>query len=492
MTSHSTTQTPNTSDFSAITALSPLDGRYAAKLAKLRPIMSEFGYLQYRVQVEMTWFVALSDAGFDEFKPLSKEARSHLLNIMANFSEQDAQAIKDIEKVTNHDVKAVEYWLTGYFSGSGETKTWVKGQFDALPELHAMRGFVHFACTSEDINNTSHALQLQAGRDRVLLPALDGIITKLREMAHAYASVPMLSRTHGQTASPTTVGKEIANVMMRLAKARDNIARVSIMAKMNGAVGNYNAHLSAWPDFDWEAFSKGVIERAEPKSSTIESFGLGLTFQPYSIQIEPHDYMAEMFDATARANTILIDWARDVWAYVSLGYFKQKLKAGEIGSSTMPHKVNPIDFENAEGNLGMANAMLKHLSEKLPISRWQRDLTDSTVLRNMGVAFGYTTLAYNSMMVGLNKLELNETALNEDLNAAWEVLAEPIQTVMRRYGVQGAYEKLKEATRGNTVTAADLHQLIASLDIPEAEKTRLLAMTPASYVGKAAELAKRA
>ncbi|HOZ66804.1 MAG TPA: adenylosuccinate lyase, partial [Burkholderiaceae bacterium] len=422
---------------------------------------------------------------------LSKEARSHLLNIMANFSERDAQAIKDIEKVTNHDVKAVEYWLTGYFSGTGETKTWVKGQFDALPELHAMRGFVHFACTSEDINNTSHALQLKAGRDRVLLPALDGIITKLREMAHAYASVPMLSRTHGQTASPTTVGKEIANVMMRLAKARDNIARVSIMAKMNGAVGNYNAHLSAWPDFDWEAFSKGVIERAEPGTNTVDAFGLGLTFQPYSIQIEPHDYMAEMFDATARANTILIDWARDVWAYVSLGYFKQKLKAGEIGSSTMPHKVNPIDFENAEGNFGMANAMLKHLSEKLPISRWQRDLTDSTVLRNMGVAFGYTTLAYNSMMVGLNKLELNETALNEDLNAAWEVLAEPIQTVMRRYGVQGAYEKLKEATRGNTVTAADLHQLIASLDIPEAEKTRLLAMTPASYVGKAAELAKR-
>ena len=491
MTSHSTTQTPNTSDFSAITALSPLDGRYAAKLAKLRPIMSEFGYLLYRVQVEMTWFVGLSDAGFDEFKPLSKAARLHLLNIMANFSERDAQAIKDIEKVTNHDVKAVEYWLTGYFSGTGETKTWVKGKFDALPELHAMRGFVHFACTSEDINNTSHALQLKAGRDRVLLPALDGIITKLREMAHAYASVPMLSRTHGQTASPTTVGKEIANVMMRLAKARDNIARVSIMAKMNGAVGNYNAHLSAWPDFDWEAFSKGVIERAEPGTNTVDAFGLGLTFQPYSIQIEPHDYMAEMFDATARANTILIDWARDVWAYVSLGYFKQKLKAGEIGSSTMPHKVNPIDFENAEGNLGMANAMLKHLSEKLPISRWQRDLTDSTVLRNMGVAFGYTTLAYNSMMVGLNKLELNETALNEDLNAAWEVLAEPIQTVMRRYGVQGAYEKLKEATRGNTVTAADLHQLIASLDIPEAEKTRLLAMTPASYVGKAAELAKR-
>jgi len=485
-----------TTDFSALTALSPLDGRYAAKLTQLRPIMSEFGYLRYRVQVEISWFVALSDAGFDEFKPLSNEARAHLLNIIAGFSEHDAHAIKDIEKVTNHDVKAVEYWLTGYFTDTGDTKTWVKGQFDALPELHAMRGFVHFACTSEDINNTSHALQLKAAREHVLLPALDDIIAKLRSMAHTYAEVPMLSRTHGQTASPTTVGKEIANVVMRLMHARDNIANVRIKAKMNGAVGNYNAHLSAWPNHDWEAFSKGVIERPEPHAKQIgttevDAFGLGLTFQPYSIQIEPHDYMAELFDAIARTNTILIDWARDVWAYISLGYFKQKLKAGEIGSSTMPHKVNPIDFENAEGNLGMANAMLKHLSEKLPISRWQRDLSDSTVLRNMGVAFGYTTLAYNSMLVGLNKLELNENALNADLNPAWEVLAEPIQTVMRRYGVHGAYEKLKEATRGNTVTAADLQQLIAALDIPQAEKTRLLAMTPASYVGKAAELAKR-
>ncbi len=483
----------NSPNFSALTALSPLDGRYAAKLANLRPLMSEFGYMQRRVQVEITWFVALSDAGFAEFKPLSAEARAHLVGILTNFSEADAQAIKDIEKVTNHDVKAVEYWLAGYFAGSGDAKVWVKGQFDALPELHAMRGFIHFACTSEDINNTSHALQLKGARDQVILPAVDGIIAKLREMAHSYASVPMLSRTHGQTASPTTVGKEVANVLVRLTKARENIARVNLMAKMNGAVGNYNAHLSAWPEFDWEAFSQGVVERAEPTAGSHgRRFGLGLTFQPYSIQIEPHDYMAELYDAVARANTILIDWSRDVWGYVSLGYFKQRLKAGEIGSSTMPHKVNPIDFENAEGNLGLANALLRHLSEKLPISRWQRDLTDSTVLRNMGVALGYAALAYSSLMVGLNKLELNEQALADDLDSAWEVLAEPIQTVMRRYGVQGAYEKLKEATRGNVVTAADLHKLIASLDIPAVEKTRLLAMTPASYVGKAAELAKRA
>ena len=482
---------PTISALSTLTALSPHDGRYAAKLANLRPLMSEFGYMQRRVQVEITWFVALSDAGFAEFKPLSNEARAHLVSILTNFSEADAQAIKDIEKVTNHDVKAVEYWLSGYFAGSENAKIWIKGQFDALPELHAMRGFIHFACTSEDINNTSHALQLKGARGLVILPALDGIITKLREMAHSFAAVPMLSRTHGQTASPTTVGKEVANVLMRLTKARDNIASVNLMAKMNGAVGNYNAHLSAYPDFDWEAFSQGVIERDEPKAGSNAAFGLGLTFQPYSIQIEPHDYMAELFDAVARANTILIDFSRDIWGYVSLGYFKQRLKAGEIGSSTMPHKVNPIDFENAEGNLGLANALLRHLSEKLPISRWQRDLTDSTVLRNMGVALGYAALAYSSLMVGLNKLELNESALADDLDNAWEVLAEPIQTVMRRYGVQGAYEKLKEATRGNTVTAADLHTLINGLDIPQTEKNRLLAMTPASYVGKAAELAKR-
>ncbi len=451
-------------------ALSPLDGRYAAKLAALRPLMSEQGYMHRRVQVEVAWLIALSDAGFAEFKPLSPGARTYLLGLVKHFSEADALAIKDIEKTTNHDVKAVEYWI--------------KSKFEARPELEAASEFVHFACTSEDINNTSHALQLRAGRDLVLLPALDRILLKLREMAHHLADVPMLSRTHGQTASPTTVGKEIANVVVRLQTACDRIAGVKILAKMNGAVGNYNAHLAAWPDFDWEAFARKVVETPEP-------MGLGLTFQPFSIQIEPHDYMAELFDAVARANTILIDFSRDVWGYVSLGYFKQKLKAGEIGSSTMPHKVNPIDFENAEGNLGLANALLRHLSEKLPISRWQRDLTDSTVLRNMGVALGYATLAYQSLLAGLNKLELNAPALVADLNASWEVLAEPIQTVMRRFGVSGAYEKLKEVTRGQTVTAEALHELIRSLDIPPAEKDRLLALTPATYTGMAADLARR-
>jgi adenylosuccinate lyase len=471
-TSPSSPATPSSAPavLSAVSALSPLDGRYAGRVASLRPYMSEQGYMHRRVQVEIAWFIALSDAGFEEFKPLSAGARTYLLSLVKNFSEIDAVAIKDIEKVTNHDVKAVEYWI--------------KSKFDARPELEKAAEFVHFACTSEDINNTSHALQLKGGRDAVLLPALDGVIGKLREMAHAFAAVPMLSRTHGQTASPTTVGKELGNVVMRLAAAREKIASVKLMGKMNGAVGNYNAHLSAWPDFDWEAFSREVVETPEP-------LGLGLAFQPYSIQIEPHDYMAELFDAVARANTILIDLSRDIWGYVSVGYFKQRLKAGEIGSSTMPHKVNPIDFENAEGNLGLANALLRHLSEKLPISRWQRDLTDSTVLRNMGVALGYAVLAYHSMGVGLNKLELNEEALAADLDASWEVLAEPIQTVMRRFGVAGAYEKLKEVTRGKTVTAEALHTLIRSLDIPQAEKDRLLALTPGSYVGKAAELARR-
>jgi adenylosuccinate lyase len=455
---------------SPINALSPLDGRYAGRLANLRPLMSEQGYMHRRVQVEIAWFIALSDAKFAEFKPLSPGARTYLLGLVKNFSEADANAIKAIEKTTNHDVKAVEYWI--------------KSKFDARPELQAVAEFVHFACTSEDINNTSQALQIKYSREQVLLPALDKVIDRLRQMAHEYADEPMLSRTHGQTASPTTVGKEFANVVVRLVKTRETIARIELMAKMNGAVGNYNAHLSAWPEFDWEAFSRHVIETPEP-------LGLGLTFQPYSIQIEPHDYMAELFDAVARTNTILIDLSRDIWGYVSVGYFKQSLKKGEIGSSTMPHKVNPIDFENAEGNLGMANAMLRHMSEKLPISRWQRDLTDSTVLRNMGVALGYAVLAYNSLSVGLNKLELNHEALAKDLDNSWEVLAEPIQTVMRRYGVQGAYEKLKEVTRGKTVKAEDLHGLIRSLEIPEAEKERLLVMTPASYVGMAAELARR-
>ena len=432
--------------------------------------MSEQGYMHRRVQVEVAWFIALSDAGFVEMKPLTPGARTYLLGLVKNFSEADANAIKAIEKVTNHDVKAVEYWI--------------KSKFDARPELLAVAEFVHFACTSEDINNTSHALQIKAAREQVILPALDGLVTTLRMLAHAFADVPMLARTHGQTASPTTVGKEIANVAVRLLKAREQVAAVQLLGKMNGAVGNYNAHLAAWPEFDWETFSRKVVETPTP-------LGLGLTFQPYSIQIEPHDYMAELFDALARCNTILIDFSRDIWGYVSLGYFKQRLKDGEIGSSTMPHKVNPIDFENAEGNLGLANAVLRHLSEKLPISRWQRDLTDSTVLRNIGVAFGYAVLAYSSLATGLGKLELNQEALANDLDAAWEVLAEPIQTVMRRFGVPGAYELLKEVTRGKTVTAEALHGLIRSLAIPEAEKARLLAMTPGSYTGKAAELARR-
>ena len=456
--------------FSAISALSPLDGRYASRLAKLRPIMSELGYMQRRLQVELAWLVALSDAGFQEFAPLTPDARRYLSGLVLNFSEADGEAIKAIEKTTNHDVKAVE--------------DWIKAKFEGHTELVAASEFVHFACTSEDINNTSHALQLKAGRDQVLLPALDAIIGKLREMAHAFATVPMLSRTHGQTASPTTVGKEIANVVARLDAARSRIASVRLLAKMNGAVGNYNAHLSAWPDFDWESFSRRVVESPEP-------VGLGLQFQPYSIQIEPHDYMAELFDAVARANNILIDWSRDVWGYVSLGYFKQKLRDGEVGSSTMPHKVNPIDFENAEGNLGLANALLRHLSEKLPISRWQRDLTDSTVLRNIGVALGHAILAYHSLATGLGKLELNETAIAADLDAAWEVLAEPIQTVMRRFGLPQPYEQVKAFPRGAPMTRELMQGFIARLDIPALEKQRLLALTPGSYTGLAGSLARR-
>jgi adenylosuccinate lyase len=422
------------------------------------------------VQVEIAWFIALSDAGFEEFKPLSPGARTYLLGLVKNFSEADGEAIKAIEKTTNHDVKAVEYWL--------------KSKFEARPELEKAGEFVHFACTSEDINNTSHGLQLRAARDIVILPLLDKILLKLRDMAHEHAEVPMLSRTHGQTASPTTVGKEMANVVMRLQAACERIASVKILAKMNGAVGNFNAHLSAWPDFDWEAFSKKVIETPEP-------LGLGLHFQPYSIQIEPHDYMAELFDAVARADTILIDLSRDIWGYVSLGYFKQKLRDGEVGSSTMPHKVNPIDFENAEGNLGMANAVLRHMAEKLPVSRWQRDLTDSTVLRNIGVALGYAALSYQSLLTGLNKLEINKDAIARDLDNSWEVLAEPIQTVMRRFGLPQPYEQLKKFTRGEAMTKELMRGFIEGLDIPQTEKDRLLAMTPATYTGKAAELAKR-
>lgn len=451
---------------SPLMALSPLDGRYAPKLNALRPLLSEFGLMHRRVQVEIEWFIALSDAQLAGFSPLSEAARGLLRGLVVRFSESDAQAIKDIEKTTNHDVKAVEYWL--------------KSRLEHNPELHAATEFVHFACTSEDINNTSHALMLKSARAEVLLPAIDQIIGRLAEMARSFAAVPMLSRTHGQTASPTTVGKEVANVAARLQHARARIAEVRLLAKMNGAVGNYNAHLAAYPATDWEAFSRRVVEER-----------LGLQFNPYTIQIEPHDYMAELFDAVTRTNTILIDWCRDVWGYISLGYFGQRTKAGEVGSSTMPHKVNPIDFENAEGNFGLANALLAHLSQKLPISRWQRDLTDSTVLRNMGVALGYAVLGYDSLARGLDKLQLREDVLAADLDAAWEVLAEPIQTVMRRHGLPNPYDQLKAFTRGKPMTRESIQGFIADLALPEDEKKRLLAMTPASYTGLAAELAAR-
>ncbi|MDB5746487.1 MAG: adenylosuccinate lyase [Massilia sp.] len=454
-----------TAPLSSLSALSPLDGRYAAKTDKLRPILSEAGFMHHRVMVEIAWLQALAQAGFAEIKPFSAQASAHLDKIAAGFSEQDAARIKEIEAVTNHDVKAVEYWL--------------KEQVKDVPELVAASEFIHFGCTSEDINNTSHGMMLKAARDTVMLPALQNIIAKLTEIAHANAALPMLSRTHGQTASPTTLGKEFANVVARLQRAVQRIADVDILGKMNGAVGNYNAHLSAYPGFDWPAFSKDVIESR-----------LGLSFNPYTIQIEPHDYMAEMFDAIARANTILLDLNRDIWTYVSLGYFKQRLKAGEIGSSTMPHKVNPIDFENSEGNLGLANAVLRHMAEKLPVSRMQRDLTDSTVLRNIGVGFGYALLAYDSCLRGLNKLEVNAARLEQDLDANWEVLAEPVQTVMRRYGIENPYEQLKELTRGKGITKEALREFIGTLAIPQDAKDLLLAMTPANYTGLAAELAK--
>ena len=449
-----------------LTALSPLDGRYDSRMAALRPLMSEFGLMHRRVQVEVEWFVALSDAGLSEFKPLSEASRQRLRGWVAEFSTADAQAIKDIERTTNHDVKAVEYWLKARFAGHAD--------------LLAAAEFVHFACTSEDINNCSHALMLQAARSQVVLPAVDAIIERMRSLAHALAAAPMLSRTHGQTASPTTVGKEVANVVARLVTARERIASVHLLAKMNGAVGNYNAHLAAYPDHDWEAFSRRVVEQ-----------GLGLAFNPYTIQIEPHDAMAELFDAITRCNTILIDWSRDLWGYIALGYFKQRLKDGEVGSSTMPHKVNPIDFENAEGNFGLASALLTHLAQKLPISRWQRDLTDSTVLRNMGVALGYAVLGLDSLARGLDKLELNPAALAADLDGAWEVLAEAVQTVMRRHGLPEPYEQLKAFTRGQPMTRELMQGFVAKLDLPAPEKARLLAMTPASYTGLAADLARR-
>jgi adenylosuccinate lyase len=454
-----------TSTSFTLSALSPLDGRYAAKTDKLRPILSEAGFMHHRVKVEIAWLQALSQAGFAELKPFSSAAGALLDKLAAEFSDLDAARIKEIEAVTNHDVKAVEYWL--------------KEKVKDVPELVAASEFIHFACTSEDINNTSHGMMLKAARDGVMLPALQAIIARLTEIAHVNAELPMLSRTHGQTASPTTLGKEFANVVARLQRAVKRIEGVEILGKMNGAVGNYNAHLSAYPGFDWPAFSKDVIEQR-----------LGLTFNPYTIQIEPHDYMAELFDAISRTNTILLDLNRDIWTYVSLGYFKQKLKAGEIGSSTMPHKVNPIDFENSEGNLGLANSVLRHMADKLPVSRMQRDLTDSTVLRNIGVGFGYALLAYDSCLRGLNKLEVNPQRLAQDLDANWEVLAEPVQTVMRRYGIENPYEQLKELTRGKGITREALQEFIGNLAVPQDAKDLMLAMTPANYIGLAAQLAK--
>jgi adenylosuccinate lyase len=455
-----------TTQLSTLSALSPLDGRYASKTDALRPWLSEAAFMKQRVRVEVHWLIALSQAKLPDFPSFSQSAEKLLLALVENFSDTDAERIKAIEAVTNHDVKAVEYWM----------KEKVAGQ----AELEKASEFIHFACTSEDINNTSHGLMLTGARKEVIVPKLKEVLAALTAIALSNASVPMLSRTHGQPASPTTLGKEMANIAKRLERAIINIEKVSFLGKMNGAVGNYNAHLSAYPDVDWESFSKEVIEKR-----------LGLEFNPYTIQIEPHDYMAELFDAIARANTILLDMNRDIWGYISVGYFKQKTKAGEIGSSTMPHKVNPIDFENSEGNLGIANALLKHLSEKLPISRWQRDLTDSTVLRNLGTALGHSLLAYDSALRGLGKLETNPSRLAEDLDNCWEVLAEPIQTVMRRFGVPNPYEQLKELTRGKGITPEGLKTFIQGLDIPADAKKSLLEMTPASYVGMAVELAER-
>ncbi len=455
-----------TSSLDALTALSPLDGRYAAKVESLRTHFSEFGLIRNRIRVEIEWLKALAtNPELAEVPAFSAATLAELDAVSSGFSVADADAVKKIESVTNHDVKAVEYWLKERFKGNGEVMKAAE--------------FIHFGCTSEDINNTSHALMLNDGRAQILLPGLDKLIEKFRTLAHDLAELPLLSRTHGQPATPSTLGKEMANIAARLIRARERIARVSMTAKFNGAVGNYNAHLSAYPTLDWEGIARRFVE------------SLGLEFNPYTIQIEPHDAMAELFDAMARCNTILIDADRDIWQYISMGYFKQKTKAGEIGSSTMPHKVNPIDFENSEGNLGIANSVLRHLSEKLPISRLQRDLTDSTVLRNMGVAFGYVVLAHDSTLRGLNKLEANPARLAEDLDACWEVLAEPVQTVMRRYGVPNPYEQLKELTRGKGIDPLALRCFIEGLAIPPAEKARLKEMTPANYLGMAVELARR-
>ena len=451
----------------ALTALSPLDGRYAKKVAPLAEHFSEFGLIRARVRIEIAWLIALSEEpAIPEVAPFGANARAALDAAASSFSTADAERVKAIERTTNHDVKAVEYWLRERFAG--------------VEEIARVAEFVHFACTSEDINNLAHGITLAESRRAILLPALRGIAASLKALAHAHAGVPMLARTHGQPATPTTLGKEIANVYARLERQIAAIERVPLKGKANGAVGNYNAHVAAYPDIDWERLAAKVVA------------GLGLEFNPYTTQIEPHDYMAELFDAIARANTVLIDLDRDVWGYVSIGYFRQKMKEGEVGSSTMPHKVNPIDFENSEGNLGVANALLRHFAEKLPISRWQRDLSDSTVLRNMGVALGYSLLGWQSLAQGLGKLAVDEAAIAADLDANWEVLAEPIQTMMRRYAVPNSYERLKTLTRGVTgMTRESLHAFIDGLPIPADARTRLKALTPATYIGKAAELAKR-
>ncbi|MDK4624888.1 adenylosuccinate lyase [Kingella kingae] len=451
-----------------IFALCPLDGRYAKSAEDLRPIFSEYGLMKARVRVELEWLKVLAaEPKIAEVPAFSGSTIAEIDSVIQSFNLDNAAEVKAIEATTNHDVKAIEYWL--------------KKRFENNAEVHAVNEFIHFACTSEDINNLSHALMLKQAREDVLLPKLAEVTAKLQQLAHDLAEVPMMSRTHGQPATPTTLGKEIANVLYRLNRQIKQLAEQEFLGKINGAVGNYNAHLVAYPDVDWENHSKKFVEQS-----------LGLTFNPYTIQIEPHDYMAEFFQTISRINTILIDFNRDVWGYISLGYFKQKVKAGEVGSSTMPHKVNPIDFENSEGNLGMANAVLGFLSEKLPVSRWQRDLTDSTVLRNMGVGVGYTVLGLVAHLRGLNKLEANPEKMAADLDATWELLAEPIQTVMRRYAVPNAYEQLKDLTRGKDgITPESLKAFIGGLAIPDLTKAELLALTPALYIGKAVELAKR-
>ncbi len=452
-------------ELSSLSAISPVDGRYGSKTAALRPVLSEFGLIRFRVLVEVRWLEKLADhAGIAELTPLSQEARDFLNTLATDFSEADAARIKTIERTTNHDVKAVEYFI--------------KEKLEANTELAAMSEFVHFACTSEDINNLSHGLMLKTALSEVVLPSMEEVLTSVRSLALDLAEQPMLSRTHGQTASPSTMGKEMANVAARLQRQLEQIKSIPMLGKINGAVGNYNAHMVAYPNVDWQAHAEKFVT------------SIGLSWNPYTTQIEPHDYIAELFDAIARFNTILIDYDRDIWGYISMGYFKQKTIAGEVGSSTMPHKVNPIDFENSEGNLGIANAVMEHLARKLPVSRWQRDLTDSTVLRNLGVGLAHSLIAWQSSLKGNGKLELNAQSLASDLDSSWEVMAEPIQTVMRRYGIEKPYEKLKELTRGRTITQEVIADFIDTLEIPEIAKQQLKALTPASYIGNAVDQAK--